>query len=411
MEDQLCLLCETICIEELVCSHCEHNIHYVCGIGYNDPVKAFKVSLSKDKYVCPICIVGAKYKLIHLALDSHQLQTAKQVAQAATAANGVIERDDNPNDTVAPPPPPPPPIAHDETVVEAGENLGNDENGMGNVPFRYDDLPDEEKKRTKRFGWTLSSLRKIPKKVTCFVIGDSNMKKVDPKYIDPSGTVCVKGTGGLCLVSLLHGLTYCKSVFPHVKHVMYAVGTNDELHHAQHDVTQGRSYLKALEVETKRVFPRSKLHFIVPPNGLENVSAEKIEDLRKEVISAKVANRVHRPPNMRGKLDDDKVHFNPAGVKLYSEFLKRILPRPQRVFSNMSGRRSNGVNVELRHGSMSTQDTSDNRYVNALNYRPDLNHGRSLAQSDQPVNQQQQGIQSSVKDVLDQLARLILRAQ
>ena len=166
-----------------------------------------------------------------------------------------------------------------------------------------------KKKRTKRLGWVLSSLRKLPTKVCSLIIGDSNMRGVDTKDIEPNGNVCVKASGGLCLVSLVHGLSYCNSVFPSIKQVFYSVGTNDELHHAQHDTAKREGYLKALQVETRRVFPRAKLHFILPPNGLDKVSVESIEDLRKAVISAKVANRVHRPPNMRGKLDEGKLHF------------------------------------------------------------------------------------------------------
>ena len=50
-------------------------------MGYDDPVKAFKVSLGKQQYKCPICIVGSTYDAIHLALKALEM-LSKPVAPA-----------------------------------------------------------------------------------------------------------------------------------------------------------------------------------------------------------------------------------------------------------------------------------------------------------------------------------------
>ena len=50
-------------------------------MGYDDPVKAFKVSLGKQQYKCPICIVGSTYDAIHLALKALE-KLSKPVAPA-----------------------------------------------------------------------------------------------------------------------------------------------------------------------------------------------------------------------------------------------------------------------------------------------------------------------------------------
>ena len=70
----------------LRCSDCDQVLHYRCGMGYDDPVKAFKVSLGKQQqYKCPVCIVGSTYKLIHMALRIHEQRT-----QAALADRGEV---------------------------------------------------------------------------------------------------------------------------------------------------------------------------------------------------------------------------------------------------------------------------------------------------------------------------------
>ena len=76
----------------------------------------------------------------------------------------------------------------------------------------------------------------------------------------------------------------------------------------------------------------------------------------------------------------------------------------------MSGRRSDGEITDSLRGGDPTYDAGENRYANSLNYRSAVNQARPMIHNVQPQTQQQHG-QTSVKDVLDQLARLILKAQ
>ena len=67
----------------LQCSSCEKKLHYTCGLGYPDPVKAFRISLGKDQYVCPICLVAREYDFIHMVISRHrELSTPKPAGWA-----------------------------------------------------------------------------------------------------------------------------------------------------------------------------------------------------------------------------------------------------------------------------------------------------------------------------------------
>merc|ERR1712055_539551 len=83
------------------CRYCQHLLHYQCGMGYEDPVRAFKISVGKQKYKCPICVVASSYDFLHLVLNKHE-QLAKPAVPAATE-----EAEDTVGESEEPPPPPP----------------------------------------------------------------------------------------------------------------------------------------------------------------------------------------------------------------------------------------------------------------------------------------------------------------
>ena len=80
----------------LRCSSCKRKLHYVCGLGYAEPVKALRVSTSKEQYVCPVCLVGRQYNYLHMALDRHA-----DFSREARAAHADSDEDDDNSSVVS----------------------------------------------------------------------------------------------------------------------------------------------------------------------------------------------------------------------------------------------------------------------------------------------------------------------
>ena len=114
-----CLLCTDDVQDdqvELKCRSCQHVLHYLCGMGYADPVRAFKTSVGKQQYKCPVCVVASSYDFLHLVLKKHE-QLAKPAVPAATEeteAEVTVEESEEP-------PPPPPGV---ETNITQQQTVG-----------------------------------------------------------------------------------------------------------------------------------------------------------------------------------------------------------------------------------------------------------------------------------------------
>ena len=227
----------------LRCCSCDKVLHYRCGMGYDDPVKAFKVSLGKQQYKCPICIVGSTYDAIHLALKALE----KLAKPAAPAEGGEVQFDgDAPanvevQDGDAP--------ANVEVQDVSGGNVSVEshatsisislmsllslmslqslltgqrfsqrslrpDNSDTNIPasqprprtstvgsgysFRNIVSP-SELRRIKRCKGMLYGLKNIANSVDSLAILDSNARGIKAEDIDGSGSkVCLRQIGGLC---------------------------------------------------------------------------------------------------------------------------------------------------------------------------------------------------------------------
>ena len=187
----------------------------------------------------------------------------------------------------------------------------------------FSELSPGDVTRTKRLGWTLKALKKLPRKVELFVLTDSLVRGVNAKNIDPGQRVNVRSCGGLCLVSLVQGLKYCKSVCPQILHVLYSVGVNDVLHAAEHK-DERKTLLRSLEKESRRIFPHARIGFVLPPPGLDRVTPGDVHTLAEDITKSGVNFCLFQPPSMDGKLQEDNLHPNAEGNELLTQYYKSI---------------------------------------------------------------------------------------
>ena len=120
------------------------------------------------------------------------------------------------------------------------------------------------------------------------------------------------------------------------------MGLNDELHKRQHIGGERDKYLTELSRVTKKVFPCADLKFILPLSG-GRMSREAINNLRDDILKHIPECTLYTPPDMKTMFDHSGVHLNDYGVQRFKAFISNdiIVKRRQRVFSEISGRRSN----------------------------------------------------------------------
>ena len=298
------------------------------------------------------------------------------------------------------------------------------------TPYKH--LHNKDKSRTNVFGKVLSSVGRLPRSIETVVIGDSNYREIDGQTLDPNGTVAVKYSSGLCIPATVHGLKYCKRTHRNISHVVYCIGYNDAMHEEeQHHANQRVEYVKLLHAESKRVFPRAKITFLLPPTGLYKVDAAYIDSLSKDIKQAAVQIKQVRTSSVKGMLARDNIHVNGKGKSILVDSIKRVLPSKPREFSNMSGRRSNvntnNYRVDNCHfpylhsepspshntQGMSTQGMSgyinhanDRGYRSALDYRSSSDHQTS--QLPIPSAPPQNSVQPKMaKEILQFVANLM----
>ena len=360
-----CLLCTDDVQDdqvELKCHSCQHVLHYLCGMGYADPVRAFKTSVGKQQYKCPVCVVASSYDFIHLVLKKHE-QLAKPAVPAATE-----EAEDTVEESEEPPPPPPPDvetnITQQQTVGERVEPVvelttpqlqqtGNIHanlshlssvsrvsrmsvspitNGQprqrtstvgSNGSFRTV-LSHHEFRRVKRCKGMLYGLRNIPATVDSMILLDSNGRDIMADKIDNnSGKLCVREIGGLCGPATTEALKQCKPRYPKIKRVFLGLGTNDELHRQEHR-RESSVYMKELDTELRKVFPKAEIHFLLPFSGIKGLGNGYVDSLAAAIRDAGVRWKIHRPPAMKGKLMKPKfVHLTQDGRQIFTKWLKR----------------------------------------------------------------------------------------
>lgn len=333
MSATLCTVCSEDCDEQLQCSACKYSMHFTCVLGF-DPPEEFK-TFDKLAYICPPCLVGTSYELLHLAIDAHsrnsisgsaKLQVPTERSQRALRRASV--KDNTGVEVVAPPPTTDntsdevvaPPPAIDNTGDEGSHPRDSDSPGPGVAPLHPADIA-----RSKRLSFILNTLKSLPDHVTTLILGDSNTHKVRGKDVDSKGNkVCVRSFGGLCIYAAVHALKGYEHQYAKVRKVAWSLGANDAVHgEEQHCLVDYPQHIKALYTETKRVFPNSTVHFILPFLGIKAVTPDfrsHLQDLLKEHAPEM---KTHNPPNMSGMMLRDGLHINQAGKEAYINFLMK----------------------------------------------------------------------------------------
>ena len=197
-------------------------------------------------------------------------------------------------------------------------------------------------RRMEVFLNNLKRLDKIPESVKTLLISDSNGHKIRGRDLDSERNTWVISSGGLCLVSTVHALRSLTASYSGINKVVYHMGLNDELHKRQHIGGEREKYLAELSRVTKKVFPQAESKFILPLSG-GKMSREAINSLRDDIMKYMPECTIYTPPDMSNMFDYSGVHLNDYGIQKFKTFLINdiIVKRRQRIFSEISGRRSN----------------------------------------------------------------------
>ena len=352
-----CLLCaddvEGNAELHLQCCSCENPLHYQCGMGYEDPVKAFKTSTGKQQYKCPICIVGSSYNFIHLALKKHEQLATTTVPAAADGDKTTVPAGDN-NSTVPTESdetgvvddsaaPNPHHVTHDNEhdnvdsestlshishvddlnrSITLGQRPRSSTGGSG-VSFRPV-LSDHELRRVKRCKGMLYGLKNIPTSVDSLMLLDSNGRDIKAENIDGTGSkLCLRQIGGLCCAATTQALKECKQRYPRIKALYLGLGTNDHLHRLEHPGLR-TDYIKRLDHEVRIVFPKADIHFLLPFSAIKSLGSDYVKALAASIKDAGVRWKVHKSPAMEGKLVAPKfIHLTVEGRSRFTKWLKK----------------------------------------------------------------------------------------
>ena len=356
-----CLICSgdvTTGLEfHLRCSSCDGVLHYRCGMGYDDPVQAFRRSLGKQQYKCPICIVGSSYATIHKALAAHEkLATVDSEAVVADgealvdAANGDALEVSQVNGD-----------GHSDRgshVVSEVESVGAGLHDISNIsqhsaipgsqprgsprprprtstvstesePSFRNVVSSSELRRVKKCKGMLYSLKNTPSTVETVILLDSNGRDINSEIIDGGrGKICLRSIGGLCCAATTRALKECKIRYPKIKDIYLGLGTNDHLHRREHP-GERTAYIKELNCEVRKVFPFALVHFILPFSAIRELADGYITSLAASIKDAGVRWRVHSSPGMKGKLVAPAfIHLTPQGREVFTKWLQKTCAPP-----------------------------------------------------------------------------------
>ena len=200
-------------------------------------------------------------------------------------------------------------------------------------------LHSNDRERVTRFTSVLERLKYMPEQVDTLIIADSNGHKIKGSQLDPDKRTWILSTGGLCLVSAVHGLQVLSESYPNIQKIIYMIGTNDILHKQQHIQGERGPYLKALRDVTVKVFPNGRMSLILPFVG-GKIPKSEITNLKEEIKSKIPDCEPYHPPTMKGMFSDN-VHLNSTGMAQFTRFLQDyMIPRRPVNFSSRSGRQS-----------------------------------------------------------------------
>ena len=399
-KETTCSICEEVCLDELQCSRCEYATHYTCALGF-DPPDEFKNTESKVNFVCPPCLVGSSYSLLHVALEAHQKAHSSRRDSSPSAGS-------TPTDVVdiskSPTGPLPSPVLdnsgqsnHGETklsfeaVDDQPDTEGTNGGSQGNTstsasssepPPRLQNQLDPENlelpdptmtpphpnclNRSKKLSYILSIMKHLPYHSDRVILGDSHLQGMEGKVVDNSDQIRVRSVSGLCIVGAVMALLKHKGVYRRIKSVGWVLGHNDAMHSEEHCQDDRCKYLRLLFEHSRRIFPHAKISVVLPFLGTKLITERYLSDLTRDFKATCPQVRILRPPSMRDKIAKKGVHLNVQGREAFTVYLRQMFAKPrQRVFDQNSGRNAQAgtstaqhQNVDVHQGARDTQNTA-----------------------------------------------------
>ena len=187
------------------------------------------------------------------------------------------------------------------------------------------ELHEADVSRSKKLSYILNSFKNIPHHRNIAVIGDSNLHGVKETEIDSeSKQIVVRGCSGLCVPAAVYALKQYKHKYSHFKRIIWSLGTNDLLHQDQHCPDDWHFHLESLFKETKRVFPKAKIGFVMPFHGLPSVPQSYIKFISDSVKDASPTVKRYTTPTMKNKVKGDGVPITAEGAHVFESYMKKI---------------------------------------------------------------------------------------
>ena len=311
-----CTICSGDAGDELQCSVCTHHIHYQCALGFLPPDE-FKNGAGKTNYICPPCVVGTSYELLHMAINAHknaalnQLQPQNDRDKRAHRRTSVRDK-----------------VEEEEVISVEVTKPGDSESSESPEHHEFAELQSGDKTRAGKFKGALTSLKTLTANKTTVLLGDSNTHHITDSDVDPvKRSVAVRSVGGACIPAAATAFQQHDHTYPKIKRVVLSLGTNDELHKGDHCADDWPRYVELLGTECARVFPSATITFILPFQGISGVSDDFRKHLEHTLKSLCPSIKCCFPPSMRKKMSAGGVHINEEGRSAYVRFLQKRFTR------------------------------------------------------------------------------------
>lgn len=356
MFGELCTVCEQDARGEFTCRGCGYSIHFICALGF-DPPPQLKNSRDKTEYLCPVCVAGSSYRLLHMAIDAHSREWDTRDRSVGSHSDRDAARDADSSSVEHasvgdPAAGPTSPIAHHPNstqrvhldasagVHDRAIETEEGETGMNNhtVPRLLTPLESTCETKAKKLSYVLSNNKTIPKHATTLVLGDSLIHFIDKRDFDCSDSLRVRGVGGLCVFAFVRALKMRERPLGNVKRLILSIGVNDYLHRAKHCPDDTSAIFSFLGTETKRVFPNASVFFVLPYKGITKMPSEERNELQKLIKTHCKKFKVFNPPSLENMVNGGGVHPSNKGAKLLTDFYRKLVPVPPRPISQDSGR-------------------------------------------------------------------------
>ena len=172
---------------------------------------------------------------------------------------------------------------------------------------------------------------RIPKTATKIIIGDSNLKHIDRKRLDPSGKTHVRSIGGLTAVKITDKLSNTQPKAD-VTTVIIHVGTNDI--DSGSAPTQLVEDITAMCATVKSTFPSAKIHLsgILPQKGVRtndiidfNYRLKTLSETKNFSFLWNVGDFLAREGFPSHLFAKDKYHLNARGLGVLLRGFKLVI--------------------------------------------------------------------------------------